>query len=145
MPRDQWKRGFIVRESRAMDSQHLRDVSLSRALELPGSELYEFAQEAEAVRVRGKWFMVLMELHGQQIVNLKTDPEAGAALRDNYAHIQPGYHMNKKHWITLTPGDSLDDVLIRELVTESYLIIVSKLPKKQRPVVPREILPEFEF
>ncbi len=65
-----------------------------------------------------------------------------------------GDGMNKKHWITLTPGDSLDEALVRELVTESYLIIVSKLPKKQRPIVPRELLPgwdglleapEFEF
>ncbi|MFT3942210.1 MAG: MmcQ/YjbR family DNA-binding protein [Ancrocorticia sp.] len=128
-----------------MDGHHLRDIALSRALELPGSELYEFAPEVESVRVRGKWFMVLMELRGQQIVNVKTDPEAGAALRDNYEHILPGYHMNKKHWITLTPGDSLDDALVRELVTESYLLIVSKLPKKQRPIVPRELLTEFEF
>ena len=51
-----------------------------------------------------------------------------------------GDGMNKKHWITLTPGDSLDEALVRELVTESYLIIVSKLPKKQRPIVPRELL-----
>ncbi len=65
-----------------------------------------------------------------------------------------GDGMNKKHWITLTPGDSLDEALVRELVTESYLIIVSKLPKKQRPIVPRELLPggsglsaapEYEF
>ncbi len=123
-----------------MDSDLLRDVALSRALELPGAEVYEFVPEVEAVRVRGKLFVVLMELHGQQIINVKVDPEAGAALRDNYEHIIPGYHMNKKHWITLTPGDSLDSGLVRELVTESYLIIVSKLPKKQRPIVPRELL-----
>ena len=137
-----------------MDSDLLRDVALSRALELPGAEVYEFMPEVEAVRVRGKWFMVMMELRGQQIVNVKAEPEAGAALRDNYEHVIPGYHMNKKHWIMLTPGDSLDEALVRELVTESYLIIVSKLPKKQRPIVPRELLPggsglqaapEFEF
>lgn len=59
-----------------MDSDLLRDVALSRALELPGAEVYEFMPEVEAVRVCGKWFMVMMELRGQQIVNVKAEPEA---------------------------------------------------------------------
>lgn len=43
--------------------------------------------------------------------------------------------MNKRHWITFTPGGDIDAALI-ELVTESYLLVVEKLPKHQRPVDP---------
>lgn len=44
--------------------------------------------------------------------------------------------MNKRHWISLTPGPSLDEELVRELVTESYLLVVEKLPRSQRPIDP---------
>ncbi len=42
-------------------------------------------------------------------------------------HISPGYHMNKKHWITVESG---------ELVTDSYRLVVAHLPKAERPVGP---------
>lgn len=44
--------------------------------------------------------------------------------------------MNKRHWISLTPGPSLNEDLVRELVTESYLLVVEKLPRAQRPIDP---------
>lgn len=44
--------------------------------------------------------------------------------------------MNQRHWISLTPGPSLDEELVRELVTESYLLVVEKLPRAQRPIGP---------
>ncbi|NKF31127.1 MmcQ/YjbR family DNA-binding protein, partial [Pseudomonas sp. BGM005] len=46
------------------------------------------------------------------------------------------YHMNKRHWITLLPGPSLEDELVAELITESYRLVVEKLPKARRPVDP---------
>jgi predicted DNA-binding protein (MmcQ/YjbR family) len=53
-----------------------------------------------------------------------------------YDDITPGYHMNKKHWITLNPNGRLEASLVEDLVTESYLLVLEKLPKKQRPVDP---------
>ena len=44
--------------------------------------------------------------------------------------------MNKKHWITVMPGPGINDELIRELVMESYLLVVDGLPKYQQPVDP---------
>ena len=42
--------------------------------------------------------------------------------------------MNKKHWISLSPGEDITAELVDELVTESYLLVVEKLPKLIRPV-----------
>ena len=42
---------------------------------------------------------------------------------------RPGYHMNKKHWITLHPAGDLQTQLIDDLVTESYLLVVENLPR----------------
>ncbi|MDX6590814.1 MAG: hypothetical protein QOJ13_10 [Gaiellales bacterium] len=44
--------------------------------------------------------------------------------------------MNKKHWITLAAGDSIDQNLVEELVTDSYRLVVGNLPKPRRPVDP---------
>lgn len=58
------------------------------------------------------------------------------ALSEENADITAGYHMNEKHWITLEGGHAIDKKLVKELVTESYLLVVDHLPKAQQPVDP---------
>ena len=82
--------------------------------------------------------MLQTEITGEAIVVLKSAPADSAALRDAYTDITPGYHMNKRHWITLNPGRTLDKQLIEDLVTESYLLVIEKnLPKAEQPVNPQ--------
>lgn len=90
----------------------------------------------DVYKVRGRVFL-LVPLDGTGRVTLKSHPDDSVALRETFADIVPGYHMNKKHWITLLPGSSLEDELVTELVTESYLLVVEKLPRAQRPVDPQ--------
>jgi predicted DNA-binding protein (MmcQ/YjbR family) len=87
-------------------------------------------------KVRDKVFMLQTTVTGQQIVILKAAPSDGRALREAHEDITPGYHMNKQHWITLHPGGDLDARMVADLVTESYLLVVENLPKKQQPVNP---------
>jgi len=79
---------------------------------------------------------VQTEVGGAPIVTLKAKPVDGLSLQQEFTQITPGYHMNKRHWITLHPGYGLDSALIDELVTESYLLVVENLPRNQRPVDP---------
>lgn len=65
-------------------------------------------------------------------VNLKVDPEKGEELREQYPAVQPGYHMNKKHWITVLMDGSVSDKLIKEWIDNSYQLVVSGLTKKQK-------------
>lgn len=120
-----------------MDGKALQGIARERAEGLPVTTLYSFAPGWEAARVHEKWFMLLTEVPGQPVVILKSDPDEAEALRAQYANITPGYHMNKKHWITLTPDDSIDTKLVQELVTESYRLVVAKLPKSRQPVDPK--------
>ena len=62
--------------------------------------------------------------------------EYARALCESFESITPGYHMNKKHWITVMPGPGINEELIRELVMESYLLVVDGLPKYRQPVDP---------
>ncbi|MFF5623765.1 MmcQ/YjbR family DNA-binding protein [Microbacterium sp. NPDC012755] len=119
-----------------MDAAELIALASARADELPGSERENpFGPEWDVFKVRGRVFL-LTPLDGTGRVTLKSHPDDAVALRETFADIVPGYHMNKKHWITLLPGPSLEADLIPELVTESYLLVVEKLPRAQRPVDP---------
>lgn len=119
-----------------MDPTQLNTAATERAEELPGAERENpFGPEWDVYKVRGRVFL-LVPLDGTGRITLKSHPDDAVALRETFADIVPGYHMNKKHWITLMPGPSLEEDLVTELVTESYRLVVEKLPKSQRPVDP---------
>lgn len=121
-----------------MKGTTLQEHAKDRAAELPGAKLeHPFGPDYEVYKVRGKMFMLLTDITGEPIVVLKSAPADGRALRDAYEDISPGYHMNKQHWITLSPGGSLNKELVYELVTESYLLVIeNNLPKAKWPVDP---------
>lgn len=58
-------------------------------------------------------------------VSLKTDPKLSMTLRERYEEVQPGYHLNKKHWITLINTGQLNDDEIKDLVRLSYNLVSS--------------------
>jgi predicted DNA-binding protein (MmcQ/YjbR family) len=120
-----------------MDGRALQERAAQRTQELPGAELsHPFGEEWDVYKVRGKVFMLIADLRGEGIVTLKADPEDSRSLQEAFDDITPGYHMNKKHWITLHPGGRLDASLVEDLVTDSYLLVIEKLPRAQRPVDP---------
>ena len=109
------------------------------AEQLPAAELYPFSFEWDAARVKGKWFMI-STVRDQRIVNLKADPQDVLSLSADFPSISPGYHMNKTHWITIAPGEAVTVGLVRELVKQSYALVVETLPKREQPVDPRSYL-----
>ena len=120
-----------------MIGEELQKRARARVDELPGASLeHPFGPDWEVFKVRDKVFMLMTDVTGEPIVILKTDPEDGKALQEQHDDITPGYHMNKKHWITLHPSGDLPTQLIDELVTDSYLLVVENLPHAKRPVDP---------
>jgi predicted DNA-binding protein (MmcQ/YjbR family) len=120
-----------------MHGETLQKCARERADELPGSGLeHPFGPDWDVYKVRDRVFMLMTDVTGEPIVNLKADPEDAKALRSTHDDITPGFHMNKKHWITLRPGGPLSEGLVNELVLESYLLVVEKLPRARRPVDP---------
>ena len=118
-----------------MNGSTLQKTAAGCAEELPGARLeHPFGPDWEVFKVRGKVFMLMTEVPGRPVVILKADPAEALALREHNSHITPGYHMNKKHWITLEDG--VDEKLVEELVTDSYLLVVDGLPKAEQPVDP---------
>ncbi len=92
------------------------------------TECFPFDNVTMVFKVAGKMF-ALTSLEGYLFVNLKCDPELAIDLREKYAAVLPGYHMDKKHWNTIIIDGSLPDKLIMEWIDHSYWLVVSKLPK----------------
>ncbi|MBT2391686.1 MULTISPECIES: MmcQ/YjbR family DNA-binding protein [Streptomyces] len=94
-------------------------------------EEFPFGPETSVFKVLGKLF-ALSALDAQPLrVNLKCEPEIAVQLRADHPAIVPGYHMNKRHWNTVTVGE-LPDRMVHELVEDSYDLVVAGLPKAQR-------------
>ncbi|MEU2208419.1 MmcQ/YjbR family DNA-binding protein [Streptomyces hygroscopicus] len=89
--------------------------------------------EISAFKVVGKIF-ALTTLDARPLtVNLKCAPEHAVRLRSAYAGlIVPGWHMNKRHWNTVAVDGGLPDRLVRELVEDSYDLVVAGLPRAER-------------
>ena len=126
-----------IPESDMRHDLSLQERSATRAEELPGAErTHQSTGDWEVWKVSGKVFMLQTAMPGEPVVILKADPADAVSLREAHAQISPGYHMDKKHWITLHPGGDIDAGLVDDLVTESYLLVVEGLPKRHRPVDP---------
>ncbi|KLT69039.1 MmcQ/YjbR family DNA-binding protein [Flavobacterium sp. ABG] len=62
--------------------------------------------------------------------NLKCDPERAQELRAEYDEINPGFHMNKAHWNTITLNGNLPTAFVKELIDHSYELVFKSLTKK---------------
>jgi predicted DNA-binding protein (MmcQ/YjbR family) len=112
-----------------MDGDQLRDLCLSF---LGTEETFPFSPETSVFKVAGKMF-ALSPLDGDPlIVSLKVEPALGEQLRQQHPAIRPGYHLNKRHWVTVTIDGSLSDGMLGDLVEDSYDNVVAGLPRARR-------------
>lgn len=99
----------------------------------PGTEkTFPFDFDTAVIKVMGKMFALWGEGDDPLTVNLKCDPEWALLLRENYAAVAPGYHMNKRHWNTVTIDGTIPNDEIWEMVDHSYNLVVKKLKKSER-------------
>jgi predicted DNA-binding protein (MmcQ/YjbR family) len=113
-----------------MDRDDLRELCLS----FPGAvETFPFSAETSVFKVAGKMFALSALAAEPLSVSLKCDPGLSEQLRRAHAEITPGYHLNKKHWISvrITSG-TLSAEMLGDLVEDSYDLVVAALPERQR-------------
>jgi predicted DNA-binding protein (MmcQ/YjbR family) len=112
-----------------VDATELRTCCLGR----PGAiEDFPFGPEHSVFKVAGKIFALSGLDRVPLAVSLKCEPELALQLRAGYPAIRPGYHLNKRHWNTVTLDGSVPDQLVRDMVEDSYDLVVSALPKRVR-------------
>lgn len=107
----------------------LRDHCLT----FPGSEeTFPFGSTVSVFKVAGKMFALSRLGASPLSVSLKCDPVLAEQLRDAHPAIRPGYHLNKRHWNTVALDGSLPDRMIKDMVEDSYDLVVSRLPASRR-------------
>jgi predicted DNA-binding protein (MmcQ/YjbR family) len=112
-----------------MDSEELRDHCLSF---LGSSETFPFGPSTSAFKVADKIF-ALSRLGASPLqVSLKCDPTLAEELRRTHAAVIPGYHLDKRHWNTVLIDGSLPDPFLRDMVEDSYDLVVSSLSRARR-------------
>ena len=112
-------------------------MELQDAIELclsfpQAEETTPFGPDALVYKVAGKMFALAGARNEFGSMNLKCDPERALELREEWDAITPGYHMSKKHWNTIIFDGSLPSKLIREMIEDSYALVIAGLPKKVR-------------
>lgn len=109
-----------------MDIEQLRDYVLSK----PGAEeTMPFGPDTLVYKINGKVFLLVgLDSHPLEF-NVKCDPDEALELREQYACIIPGYHMNKKHWNTIIVDGTLALKQLQQFIDNSY-DLVNKGKKK---------------
>ena len=103
-------------------------------LEYPNTWLdYPFGEGTAVYKVghketgEGKLFAIMAEGSTPLRISLKCDPQLAETLRERYEEVQPGYHLNKKHWNTIICSGQLTDEEIKDLVRHSYDLVASSI------------------
>ena len=112
-----------------MTGDELRDWCLS----MPGAvEEFPFAPGVSVFKIAGKMFALTRLDAAPLAVSVKCEPVLAESLRNSYDSIVAGYHLNKRHWLTITLGGDAGDDMVRDLVQDSYDLV------KPRRLVERE-------
>lgn len=111
-----------------MDIDKLRGHCLNKA---GVTESFPFDDETLVFKVGSKIFC-LLSLNPPLSINLKCIPDKAIEYREEYEEIKQGYHMNKKHWNTISLEGKLEDAFIKEMIDHSYLLVYKNLIKKEK-------------
>ncbi len=102
-------------------------------LRMPGAiEEFPFNPETSVFKVGGKIFAISTLGSRPLSVSLKCEPGLAEQLRADYPAITPGYHLNKRHWNTVVLDGSLPDRMVRDMIEDSYDLVVASLPRAAR-------------
>ena len=112
-----------------MDATELRGWCLRQS---GAFQDFPFGPEHSVFKVAGKMFALSALDRTPLEVSVKCEPELAVDLRASYSAIRPGYHLNKRHWNTITLDGSMPDQFVRDLIEDSYDLVVSALPKRVR-------------
>jgi len=95
-------------------------------------EEFPFTPEHSVFKVAGKMFALSALERTPLQISVKCEPELALQFRDSYEAIVAGWHLNKRHWNTITCGGDCPDKLIRDMIEDSYDLVVDGLPKQKR-------------
>lgn len=101
------------------------------------TESHPFGPGALVMKVAGKIFAIIGEHDDPLTVSLKCEPEIADVLRARHEAVRPGYHLNKRHWNTVTLDGTVRHGQVRDWIDDSYDLVVDGLPRAVREEIRR--------
>jgi predicted DNA-binding protein (MmcQ/YjbR family) len=96
-------------------------------LSFSGAKLdYPFGEEVAVYKINDKMFALMQEDKEPVNLSLKSDPELANVLKEKYASVMPGYHLNKKHWISIVLSGEISWEEVKDLVVLSFNLVAGK-------------------
>ncbi len=106
-----------------MNIEELRNFALSLK---DTTEGFPFGEDTLVFKVNDKVFLLTSLISSPLSFNVKCDPDGAIELRERYACVLPGYHMNKKHWNTILVDGTLKKKKLQEFIEDSYMLVLKK-------------------
>jgi predicted DNA-binding protein (MmcQ/YjbR family) len=95
-------------------------------------ETFPFGRQTSVFKVGGKMFALSRLAQSPLQISLKCEPPLAQQLREVHPAVLPGYHLNKRHWNTVIVYGSLSEQMIKDMIEDSYDLVVSQLPESGR-------------
>ena len=106
-----------------MNVEEIREYALSLN---NVEESFPFGNDTLVFKTGNKIFLLISLSTETLQFNVKCKPERAVELREEYSCILPGYHMNKKHWNTITVDGQLSKMQIMEFIKDSYMLVAKR-------------------
>ena len=111
------------------------EAFISFASQLPASwSDYPFDQNTLTLKIGPKIFAIT-DTADFNAITLKCETDRILLLQASYEGVRPGYHMNKKHWITVVVNSDVSPTLIKDLIQNSYKLVFKSLNKNQKSLL----------
>ncbi len=115
-----------------MNGEAVKEYCLSKK---GAVEDFPFGPDALVIKVASKMF-ALMSSHGTKVsISLKCDPFLAQDFRDRYPSITAGYHLNKKHWNTVSIDGRVPDQELCWMIDHSYELVLKSLTRSERAML----------
>ena len=112
-----------------MNLEALREYVMSKPRAV---ETFPFGEGTHVFKVNHKMFALIGSNNNLMMLNLKCDPDESVAVRDIFPAIKPGYHMDKRHWISIYFDGTVPEGEVKRLIDNSFLLVVSKMSQQDQ-------------
>lgn len=101
----------------------------------PDASVFKVRAEIDGARHPMKMFALsILDAEPLQI-SIKCEPTLAVQLRAAHDEITDAYHFNKVHWNGVRLNGNLPDQMVRDMIEDSYDLVVSTLNKQQKALL----------
>jgi predicted DNA-binding protein (MmcQ/YjbR family) len=87
------------------------------------TESFPFDKNTLVFKIKGKIF-TLTNVEKFHFFNVKCNPDKAVILREKHNGVNPGFHMNKKHWNSIATNEDINETILKNWIKDSFDLVV---------------------